>query len=47
MSAASRFVDTNVLLYLLSGDAAKADAAETLVASGGVVSAQVLNESHP
>ena len=34
----------NVLLYLLSGDEAKADAAETLVASGGIVSVQVLNE---
>ena len=41
---ASRFFDTNVLLYLLSGDQAKANAAETLVASGGIVSVQVLNE---
>ena len=44
MNAASRFFDTNVLLYLLSGDQAKANAAETLVASGGIVSVQVLNE---
>lgn len=44
MSAADVFFDTNVLLYLLSGDAAKADRAESLVASGGVVSVQVLNE---
>lgn len=39
------FFDTNVLLYLLSGDAAKADRAETLVAAGGVINVQVLNES--
>jgi predicted nucleic acid-binding protein len=44
MNAASRFFDTNVLLYLLSGDQTKANAAETLVASGGIVSVQVLNE---
>ena len=44
MSAASRFFDTNVLLYLLSADHAKADAAERLVGSGGVISVQVLNE---
>lgn len=43
MSAAD-FFDTNVLLYLLSADAAKAERAETLVAAGGVVSVQVLNE---
>jgi predicted nucleic acid-binding protein len=44
MSAADVFFDTNVILCLLSGDAAKADAAERLVASGGVISVQVLNE---
>jgi predicted nucleic acid-binding protein len=44
MNAASRFFDTNVLLYLLSGDQAKANAAETLVSAGGIVSVQVLNE---
>lgn len=38
------FLDTNVLLYLLSADTAKADRAERLVASGAVVSVQVLNE---
>lgn len=38
------FVDTNVLLYLLSTDAAKADAAEALLAARIVVSVQVLNE---
>lgn len=45
MSAASRpFVDTNVLLYLLSSDAAKADRAEALLAGRVVISVQVLNE---
>ena len=38
------FFDTNVLLYLLSADAAKADRAEELLAGGGIVSVQVLNE---
>lgn len=38
------FFDTNVLLYLLSGNVAKADRAERVVASGGFVSVQVLNE---
>ena len=44
MSAANPFFDTNVLLYLLSGDEAKADRAEKLLAGGGTVSVQVLNE---
>ena len=44
MSETDSFFDTNVLLYLLSKDAAKADRAEALLASGGVVSIQVLNE---
>ncbi len=44
MSADDVFLDTNVLLYLLSGDVAKADRAEALVATGGVISVQVLNE---
>jgi len=38
------FFDTNVLLYLASGDPAKADRAERLVAEGGTISVQVLNE---
>jgi predicted nucleic acid-binding protein len=38
------FLDTNVLLYLLSGDAAKAQRAEALLSGRGVVSVQVLNE---
>jgi predicted nucleic acid-binding protein len=44
MSAADGFFDTNILLYLLSADAAKADRAEQLLAAGGLVSVQVLNE---
>lgn len=44
MSAAEAFFDTNVLLYLLSADAAKADRAEELLAGGGTISVQVLNE---
>jgi predicted nucleic acid-binding protein len=44
MSAADIFFDTNVLLYLLSADATKADRAEQLLTAGGLVSVQVLNE---
>jgi predicted nucleic acid-binding protein len=44
MPGAKVFFDTNVLLYLLSADPAKADRAEELLARGGVVSVQVLNE---
>ncbi len=45
MSGAKRpFFDTNVVVYLMSGDAAKASTAESLIANGGVVSVQVLNE---
>ena len=38
------FFDTNVLLYVASGDPAKADRAEELIGAGGVISVQVLNE---
>lgn len=44
MPAADPFLDTNVVLYLLSGDEAKAERAELLLESGGVISVQVLNE---
>ena len=44
MSVAKRFFDTNILLYLLSADAAKADRVEEVVAAGGTLSVQVLNE---
>ena len=38
------FFDTNVLVYLASGDAAKAERAEAVLAGGGAISVQVLNE---
>ena len=38
------FFDTNVLMYLTSGDLAKADRAEAVVREGGAISVQVLNE---
>ncbi len=38
------FIDTNILLYLLSEDSNKADRAETIVRAGGTISVQVLNE---
>jgi predicted nucleic acid-binding protein len=44
MSAGEDFFDTNVVLYLLSADTAKADRAEELLAIGGTISVQVLNE---
>ena len=44
MAGAEVFFDTNVVLYLLSADAAKADRAEELLAAGGRVSVQVLHE---
>jgi predicted nucleic acid-binding protein len=45
MSGAERpFLDTNIIVYLMSGDVAKASRAESLIARGGVISTQVLNE---
>jgi predicted nucleic acid-binding protein len=44
MAEQRAFFDTNILLYLLSDDQAKADRAEDVLAAGGVVSVQVLNE---
>jgi predicted nucleic acid-binding protein len=44
MPGVKAFFDTNVLLYLLSEDTAKADRAEELLADGGIISVQVLNE---
>jgi len=38
------FFDTNVLVYLAAGDPNKSDIAERLVAEGGAISVQVLNE---
>lgn len=44
ISGGEDFFDTNVVLYLLSADTAKADRAEELLSLGGTVSVQVLNE---
>lgn len=41
---AGSFFDTNVLLYLASDNAAKADRTEALLTAGGTVSVQVLDE---
>ncbi|MEO6841384.1 MAG: PIN domain-containing protein [Bradyrhizobium sp.] len=38
------FYDTNMLVYLASGDTSKADRAEAAIAAGGSISVQVLNE---
>jgi predicted nucleic acid-binding protein len=38
------FLDSNVILYLASRQQAKADRAEELIATGGTISVQVLNE---
>jgi predicted nucleic acid-binding protein len=42
--SATDFFDSNVLLYLLSPDPAKANRVEDLLVEGGVISVQVLNE---
>jgi predicted nucleic acid-binding protein len=44
MNGGENFFDTNVVLYLLSADVAKANRAEELIALGGTLSVQVLNE---
>lgn len=44
MAAAKAFIDSNVILYLLSKDTKKADAAEAVLRAGGLISVQVLNE---
>ena len=38
------FIDTNVLIYLMSSDEIKATRAEQIMEAGGVISIQVLNE---
>lgn len=40
----ANFFDTNLLLYLFSADAKKAECAERYLSQGGVISVQVLNE---
>ena len=44
MSAETPFLDTPLLLYLLSADSGKADVAEELLRKGGIISVQVLSE---
>ena len=41
---AKPFLDTNVLVYAFSDDDSRKDHAASLIASGGVVSVQILNE---
>lgn len=38
MPVSKAFIDTNVLLYLLLADSAKADRAETILRAGGLIS---------
>jgi len=38
------FIDTNVLVYVASGDPVMAERAERIIADGGTISVQVLNE---
>ena len=38
------FIDSNIILYLLSSDILKADKAASILEAGGVISVQVLNE---
>jgi len=42
--SAEAFLDTNILLYAIARDDPRTATAEALLASGGVISAQVLNE---
>ena len=44
MSPSTSFFDTNVLVYIASGDTEKADRAEAAIEAGGAISVQVLNE---
>ncbi|MGA8281305.1 MAG: PIN domain-containing protein, partial [Desulfobacterales bacterium] len=44
MPAPEVFIDTNIVLYLLSADTDKADRAEATLRAGGLINVQVLNE---
>jgi predicted nucleic acid-binding protein len=44
MPGPKSFIDSNVLIYLLSADTTKADQAESVMKKGGLISVQVLNE---
>ena len=39
------FIDTNILLYFVAGDPAKAARSEQIIRDGGSISVQVLNEA--
>lgn len=45
MTESKYFIDTNVLIYLLSADPEKADKAESILRMGGQINVQVLNET--
>ena len=38
------FIDSNIILHLFSSDELKADKSEEILANGGIISVQVLNE---
>ena len=40
----ANFFDSDVLVYIASGDGGRADRAEAAIAAGGAISVQVLNE---
>ena len=42
--SAKRFIDTNILIYAFSEDEPRASIAEAILAAGGSISVQVLNE---
>ena len=44
MPGPESFIDTNILIYLLSEDKTKADVAEKIIKEGGLINVQVLNE---
>jgi len=44
MADTEPFLDTNVLVYLVSGAQSKADISDALVKAGAMISVQVLNE---
>ncbi len=44
MQMRGSFFDSDILIYLASSDSVKADKAESVIAAGGAISVQVLNE---
>ena len=45
MRMTGSFLDTDVILYAASSDAAKAEVANVLIRGGGTISVQILNET--